>query len=839
MPSVVRRRANLLSSRRLLVGGAMLAAWVAMALWALVSFQRNEAESHARERNQLLVRVLEDHAARVLDASSLAVGSLASALQRGTAPGSAEFQAAMRQTLANQVPIRALAVIDLDGLVVAAAGALEPGTRVSLAALQPLPRPERVVLGPYLPGRGLPAEAGASASDPPGLGVLPLVRSVDGAQGRRWLVVALLNPDTFATFQEQILHDDGRSAAMMSYDGQVLAATRSSGLSSNGRRAGLAPFSRFLPADVDQATWTGEGLRGNGRIAAFRSLRQYPVIVVVDIAVDQVQQASSEQARPVVVAGLGAVAMTLMMTGVAARSQRSHEQSQRLLDAAQAEVASRERELSGVFASVREWLFRTDAAGHVELMNARWELTSGRPAREAIGKPLWMLVAPSSREAAAALFRAEANRSVRHAEVLVDSAGGAVRRFDLTVVPLMEQGRPVGWAGSAVDITELLATQAELRAQLLFNASLIEGNPLPMVVLDLQNRYLRVNRAWEAYTGRAREQVLGTRAAAQHGADAAKLHDSMDRQLVEQGGELHYEARMRRADGALRDIYVSKSLISDAEGNPTGIVGTFMDIGEFREAERATRQARDAAEAASRAKSEFTANVSHELRTPLQSILGFSELGLARGTGDVRLEAMFGDIHRAGQRMLVLVNDLLDLSKLDSGATAFEPMRQDVRSCIDDVRAEIRPLLVSKQLEMRLDIAEQPLVANVDSERLHQVLRNLLANAIRFSPQGAAIELAAAAHAGAGGTIQIEIRDRGPGIPSDELESIFEPFVQSTRTKDGSGGTGLGLSISRRLVALHGGSLSAENRTGGGSVFRVTLPAARFGDTRPADLMSA
>jgi PAS domain S-box-containing protein len=355
-----------------------------------------------------------------------------------------------------------------------------------------------------------------------------------------------------------------------------------------------------------------------------------------------------------------------------------------------------------------------------------------------------------------------------------------------------------------------------------------------MSMLDREGRYLDVNHAWEEFTGRQRADVLGTPAAALQTEAGAELHSRQDRKLLNRGGEVRYESVWTNRDGSPRDLYISKSTFPGPDGKPAGIVVCFMDISEFREAERITRAARDAALEASQAKSEFIANVSHELRTPLQTILGFSEIGEVRARDDTRLAAMFADIHRAGQRMLALVNDLLDLSKIESPVEKLQPRRQDLRPLLLDMAAELRPLLDAKRLRLQVDVPEQELIALIDPPRLAQVLRNLLANAIKFSPEGGLVEMRARLESPQ--HLLVQVADRGPGIPPAEVEKIFEAFVQSSRTKDGSGGTGLGLAICRRIVDAHGGRISAANRPDGGAVLSFWLPATRFGDTQPAAL---
>jgi PAS domain S-box-containing protein len=500
-------------------------------------------------------------------------------------------------------------------------------------------------------------------------------------------------------------------------------------------------------------------------------------------------------------------------------------------------LSARERELSVLIRSVQELLFQTDAAGVLRFVNLRWDPVRQRPAEALIGRSLQELVSPDTREALPALLDADPAVRTRRATVRLDpdtGPGPESRWLDLAVVPVIADGRVTGFAGSGVDVTAQRATQEALQAQLAFTESLIDNNPLPVSVLDTQGRYLLVNRAWEDFTGQRRGVVMGLTPRDILPASEVAVHAAHDRALLEHGQTQRYEVRRTRPDGTVRDLLVSKSLLRDAAGDPSRIVVSLMDITDIREAERVTDHAREVAEKASIAKSEFMANVSHELRTPLQSIIGFSELGRRRAREQDKLAEMFGDIHRAGQRMLSLVNDLLDLARAESAGLAMNFEFHDVRGLVREVVRELRPQAEARPLTVPLSLPAQPLIAGVDPLRFQQVIRNVLANAIRFSPPGEAVELNASARDD--GMVVLEVSDRGPGIPPDELERIFDAFVQSSRTKDGSGGTGLGLAISRRIMAAHGGSVSAALREGGGSVFRIAVPGMVFGrpGRRPA-----
>jgi len=244
--------------------------------------------------------------------------------------------------------------------------------------------------------------------------------------------------------------------------------------------------------------------------------------------------------------------------------------------------------------------------------------------------------------------------------------------------------------------------------------------------------------------------------------------------------------------------------------------------------------AKEAAEAANRAKSEFLANISHELRTPMHAILSFARLGRDRVHGPAvdlaRLEQYQQRILQSGERLMRLLNDLLDLSKLEAGRMGYDMREQDAAQLVGDVVAELAEVAAARQVSVDIDIAPDTPQVWCDGVRIAQVIRNLLSNAVRFSPSSGRITIALSpAAAGPGGAdaaayVRLSVSDQGQGVPEGELEAIFDKFVQSSKTKNGAGGTGLGLSICREIVQQHGGRIWAANGVGG-AVFTVLLPA--------------
>ena len=320
---------------------------------------------------------------------------------------------------------------------------------------------------------------------------------------------------------------------------------------------------------------------------------------------------------------------------------------------------------------------------------------------------------------------------------------------------------------------------------------------------------------------------------------------------------VEYETRWRMHDGQPLDVRVALRRIE--VGERSYLLAIASDIRERKRAQDALRldrdllqnmvdaqtadlrRAKEAAEAASSAKSVFLANMSHELRTPMHAILSFARLGCDRAAsaGPDKLARYFESIVTGGERLLGLLNDLLDLSKLEAGRMELALAEHDLAAVVGAAVAEFRPLGAERRIAVAFEREIDRAPLRCDAQRLQQVLANLLSNAIKFSPAAAQVRVRLAESRGedgrGDGNFVVEIRDQGPGIPDGELEAVFEKFVQSSTTRTGAGGTGLGLPIAREIARLHGGNLHASNLAGCGACFTLRLPGAglKSGDGPP------
>lgn len=306
-----------------------------------------------------------------------------------------------------------------------------------------------------------------------------------------------------------------------------------------------------------------------------------------------------------------------------------------------------------------------------------------------------------------------------------------------------------------------------------------------------------------------------------------------------------------------REYWVKTTIVPflDENGVPERYVSARTDITALKLAQEELRQHRDnlhelveartreailakeQAEAAYHAKSQFLANMSHELRTPIHAVLSYSELGESKAdredfTGD-KARNYFHRIHQSGQRLLGLINDLLDLSKMEAGRMGYDMRTADLRHIFERVADDLSGLLVAKGVQLDLSGCPSPSRAVFDPVRLEQVVINLLSNAIRFSPEGGVIQMRCEAIELAGRRagdpsspgLRVSVSDQGPGIPPTELESIFDKFVQASHSRSGAGGTGLGLAICREIIHAHRGRIWAENGAAGGARLVFELPA--------------
>lgn len=303
------------------------------------------------------------------------------------------------------------------------------------------------------------------------------------------------------------------------------------------------------------------------------------------------------------------------------------------------------------------------------------------------------------------------------------------------------------------------------------------------------------------------------------------------KQLIEpfqSGQSFACDFRIVRSDKELRWVTAKGEPVCNQQGEIIRYVGIVMDISDRKNAELELQRAKEAAESASRAKSMFLSSMSHELRTPLNAILGFAQLLNRDSTLTSEQQGYIDTINRNGQHLLALINDVLEVSKIESGKLTLHPTNVDLHQLLDNLNDLFQLKAIAKHLTLKIERSPAvPQFIYVDESKLRQILINLLSNAIKFTSQGSvtlSVSNQSSTQSSALSTLYFKVQDTGLGISPDELPELFRPFSQTTAGQQATEGTGLGLAISRSFVKLMKGEVGVNSKPGEGSAFWFTLP---------------
>jgi len=477
---------------------------------------------------------------------------------------------------------------------------------------------------------------------------------------------------------------------------------------------------------------------------------------------------------------------------------------------------------------------------------------AGISASNAVGKKRWELqILLSGEEWLPHMADLEAHRPFSDFEYPVKADNGEIRWHSTSGAPIFDQqGRFSGYRGVGRDIT-LRKRQSESIRQLSDRLHLAtRGSGIGIWSYDAEAKVLE----WDDLVYQLFET---TRAVSPNpykiwivAMDAENAHQSkLQVSIVLAGGLPQYrDFRVRLFNGKIRFLRSYAVGQKVPQSNQIKVIGTCWDVTRERAFESELREHRDhlqelveaktadamrakeEAERANRAKSEFLSNMSHELRTPLHGILSCARLGSGKvgKASEERLREYFRLIHESGTRLVSLLNDLLDLAKLEAGRMVMRFSNIDLEENVRQVSGEMQAVFESRKLALAIRTSGKTHI-EADFERIAQVVRNLLSNAGKFAPSGTDIivtisESMLIRNDRSEPAVRLTVEDAGPGVPENELTSIFDKFVQSSKTSTGAGGTGLGLSICQEIVKQHSGMISASNRPDGGACLEVLLP---------------
>jgi PAS domain S-box-containing protein len=402
----------------------------------------------------------------------------------------------------------------------------------------------------------------------------------------------------------------------------------------------------------------------------------------------------------------------------------------------------------------------------------------------------------------------------------------SVRVAPSSTLELSRLGRSFNTMADALqDSHDRLEEQTvELRRSEVFLESVLEHVPALLWVKDARElRFVRLNRAAEETLGRPRAEVIGHNAHELFAADEAAVIAAQDDATLAGGVPLEIpEDRLQTRDHGLLYMHTTKVPVMDENGKPQYLLGISKDITERKRAEQVVGKAREEAERANRAKSEFLSRMSHELRTPLNSILGFGQLLEMDGLSDAQREPVHY-ILESGSHLLGLINEVLDISRIEAGRLTIHPEPVLVRVLLGEVVSMLAPIAAGR----RVVVEAVPMAAEycvlADPQRLKQVLLNLGSNAIKYNREGGNVTIVCEPSES---RLRILVRDTGHGITAQRISQAFEPFERLGAELGDVEGTGLGLTLARQLMEGMGGTLTVQSEPGVGSTFTAELELA-------------
>ncbi|MHB8723199.1 MAG: PAS domain S-box protein [Steroidobacteraceae bacterium] len=377
-------------------------------------------------------------------------------------------------------------------------------------------------------------------------------------------------------------------------------------------------------------------------------------------------------------------------------------------------------------------------------------------------------------------------------------------------------GEPLGILAGARDITAQKELETQLRSQQFYTRSLIESNIDALMTTDPVGIITDVNQQMCALTGRTREELVSA-PFKNFFTDPGRAEEGI-KLVLRENKVTNYELTARNKAGGETVVSYNGATFYDRDNRLQGVFAAARDVTERKQFEQSI-------EKASRMKSEFLANMSHELRTPLNGIIGFSEVLADRKPGPLnpKQEEFLSYILSSSRHLLQLINDVLDLAKVEAGRMEFNPETFGLAQAIEEVCSVAKAIAQKKHIRLRTNIGADLDTITVDQQKFKQIIYNLLSNAVKFTDEGGSIDIAAKRLDSS--RFQICVRDTGIGIRPDDLQRLFKEFEQ---LEEGAGrhyeGTGLGLALTKKIIELQGGSVSVESEPGKGSVFTVVLP---------------
>jgi PAS domain S-box-containing protein len=494
------------------------------------------------------------------------------------------------------------------------------------------------------------------------------------------------------------------------------------------------------------------------------------------------------------------------------------------------------------FNSMNEGGVTLDAAGRILFSNPRFSSMVAAPIEQLRNQTFLDWVSSNDEAKVAELLSSDVACSD---EIRLLSANGALRPVLLSLTPL-DAGGPRMICAVLTDLSERVAAEDALRASHEALSSILETTQDGFWCVDGQGCLLDVNPAYSQQSGYSRDELLGMRIADLEGAESAAETAGHIKRIIDIGSD-QFESMHRRKDGSIWNVEVSATYRNVAGGQ---FFVFLRDITARKQAEAELDQyrhhleervhsrtfelaaARDAAEAANRAKSVFLANMSHELRTPMNGIMGMTDLAMRTATNPKQIDQLTKSMG-ASRHLLAIINNILDISRIEAERLTLDESDFSFSQAVDDTLLMLEESALAKGLRLSRTIAQDmPDRLCGDVLRLKQILLNYIGNAIKFSARGEiTVRACVVEQDSLGLLLRIAVSDQGIGLSADEQSRLFRAFIQADDSSTRKyGGTGLGLIISKRLAHLMGGDVGVSSETGVGSTFWMTARLRRAVD---------
>ena len=819
----------------LLIGLQMLLA--AVVIVGALQYARVMRDSTLNEHlNRIEGSVLgvEDHLTQTLYLVGLTLSNLQDLSGYRPGESASEIQASLEKIQRQMPVLRSLSFADHSGRIVASSVAANVGRQIELDRLLPQVAPDRIQLlrlGAPWEGRDFAdgrATRADQPADPRANTFFPLALSLPGDDAL--LAVAAINTDYFLNRLVGSIDRSPLHVSVFDYNGIQLLGNEVE-LPAGSRAVDDALLARVKREEIGQQR--DARIDGKDVLTAFRASRNYPFFVVGHAEYEAVLAQWREETLSVfAMAGLALLA-TLLITGVLTirllfaltRESRLHE-AQRL--------AAR------VFENSNDGIIIAGPDTVILSVNPAFERTSGYRRDELVGqKPRMLASRQHSRGFYARMWQILNEYGEWQGEIINSRKNGSALTEWLTITHMPDSdGKPGGYLGFFHDLSELRRSEQLVR-QL---SAAVEQSPISIFMTTLEPAIVYVNPQFTLATGYTPEEAIGRnpRFLQSKQTSPETFRDMWAHLLV--GDEWEGEFINRRKDGSIFYDHAKLAPIRDGSGKIVRYLAIQHDISARKAAEAALIEAKEAAEAASRAKSSFLANMSHELRTPMNGIMGMLELSKRRmidPNGLVYIDKARG----AADRLLAVLNDILDLSKIEAERMVLEDDPLLIASVVAELSAALSPKAGEKGLNLEFDIPDDlsRLPLKGDSLRLGQILLNLAGNAVKFTHHGGiTVRARPVEQSPEAVQVRFEVIDTGIGIEEEALSRLFRSFEQADNSMTRRyGGTGLGLAISKRLVQLMGGQIGVDSTPGVGSSFWFVLRLKRQAPSAIASVLVA